>query len=242
MLKELEIVGGIDKMSVMKTRRFFAALVMMICAMMFSTQAWAVHTRVGVPASRSYVSSDYEGRVIIYAGDSRTMYMTANSLRNHRKNSAFVWINGGGVSYIDNGGRLESRLNDMIDRYRGRCVVIFNFGINGNGSPVKNAKRITKVYRRYMSDYSDVPFFVESVNPSGYNSGGYGNPKIEKLNSLLSAEFGDRYIDVYNYLINSGVVTKTGGGTKDKLHYKQKANLAIYSYTKYFVDNYGKSA
>ena len=222
-------------------KRFACMFLLAACwiAAAGSMRTYAVHTAVGVPASRSYVKADYKGRVIIFAGDSRTMYLTADNLKKYRKNCAFVWINGGSVSWIGKKGKLKPYLDKMISRYRKRCVVVFNFGINGNSSPKKNAGRIIKTYRQYMKKYPDVTFFAESVNPSGFQSNtGYGNKKIEKLNSLLQKEFGDQYIDVSSVLLQKKIVTKNGKGTKDNLHYKAKTNRAIYKQVKKFVNDY----
>ncbi len=229
------------KKNVMNTKKWRIFFLMMICSLFFTLDAFAVHTKVGKAASRSYVTDDYKGKVIIFAGDSRTMYMTAGYMKAMRTNCAFAWVNGGGVSCIDSNGKLESHLHRLIKKYRDRCVVIFNFGINGNGNYKKNSANLIRIYRKYMAEYPDVKFFVESVNPSGHNKGGVGNPKIDKLNAILKEEFKDQYIDVSTYLLENGIVTKTGKGTKYKLHYKRKANRMIISYLKSFVDNYYNS-
>ncbi len=209
-----------------------------LCTMLFSFNSWAVHTNVGEAASISYVSSSYDGRVVIYAGDSRTMYMTADNLKNERTNCAFAWMNGGNGSCVSKTGRVTPLLKKLITQYRDNCVVVFNFGINGNGNASSNAKNLIKYYRWWMDKYPDVQFFVESVNPSGYKSSGYGNPKIDKLNKKLKKEFDDEYIDVSSYLLKKGIVSKTGKGTRDKLHYKLKTNRAIYKYINKFITKY----
>lgn len=227
-----------DMKTVKRLRLFVLSAAMLIGMLAFSTQAYAIHTRVGQPASHSYVKKSFTGRVLIFAGDSRTMYLTADNLKAQRNNCAFVFENGGSIKSIANGGELKPYLDTMIQRYRGRCVVIMNFGINGNSNPKGNAKRITRVYRRWMRRYPDVTFLVESVNPSGHPNGGVGNPKIEKLNRFLKKEFGSSYIDVSTYLLNRGIVDRSGKGTKDNLHYKRRANRAIYRYVKNFVSSY----
>lgn len=224
--------------TVRKLRMILLCAAMVIGTLAFSTQAYAIHTRVGLPASHSYVKRSYTGRVIIFAGDSRTMYLTADNLKKQRNNCAFVFENGGSIKSIANKGELKPYLDTMIQRYRDRCVVVMNFGINGNGNPKNNAKRIIRTYRRWMRRYPDVTFFVESVNPSGHPNGGVGNPKIEKLNRLLKKEFGSSYIDVSTYLLNKGIVDRKGKGTKDNLHYKRRANRAIYRFVKSFVSEH----
>ena len=205
----------------------------------FSEESYAVHTAVGVPSSRSYVKRNYSGRVIIFAGDSRTMYLTADNLKKLRTNSAFVWVNGGGVSSIGKKGSLSPYLDRMIQRYRSNCVVVMNFGLNGNGNVKKNAKRIKKVYHRWMKKYPDVPFLVESINPTGFQSNtGYGNRKVDKLNASLRKEFGKSYIDVNTYLQSKKIVDKNGKGTRDNIHYKKKTNKAIYKCVKNFIREY----
>ena len=214
-------------------------MAVIFCICLVPLEAFAVHTAVGVPASRSYVSSGYSDRVIIFAGDSRTMYLTADNLKKQRKNCAFVFVNGGGVASIDKDGRLASYLSKMIERYRGNCVVVMNFGINGNGNAKNNAKRITKIYRRWMKKYPDVQFLVESVNPTGFDSNtGYGKRKILKVNRLLKKEFSDIYIDACTYLLDKGIVDWTGKGTKDNIHYKQKTNKAIFKCVKKYIKEF----
>ena len=214
-------------------------MVSVFCVCLMPLEAYAVHTAVGVPASRSYVSPGYKDRVIIFAGDSRTMYLTADNLKKYRKDCAFVFVNGGGVASIDNDGRLAPYLSRMIERYRSNCVVVMNFGINGNGNAKKNAKRITKVYRRWMKKYPDVQFLVESVNPTGFDSNtGYGKKKILKVNRLLKKEFSDIYIDANTYLLEKGIVDWTGKGTKDNIHYKQKTNRAIFKFVKKYISEF----
>lgn len=221
-----------------KTRigMFLAALI--LCTMCFSGNAFAVHTRVGVAAARSYVSSSYEGRVIIYAGDSRTMYMTADNLSSERKNAAFCWVNGGNISVISANGKLTPYLKNLIKRYRKHCVVVMNFGFNGNSNAAKNSRRVIKVYRRWMKDYPDVQFLVESVNPSGYSAGTYSNIKVDKLNKALKSEFQDQYMDISKKLLDSGAVTRAGKGLRDKRHYKTNVNKRIYRYIRAFIADY----
>ncbi len=217
-------------------RKITGGLVLtMLCAMLMTSQIFAVHTRVGRAASRSYVQSSYTGRVIIFAGDSRVMYLTTNDLKQYRTNCAFAWVNGGNVTCISGGGKLRAHLNNLVDQYRNRCVVVLSFGINGNSNPVGNAARIKSIYREFMSSYPDVPCFVESTNPSGYSRGAYSNKKINKLNALLRQEFGDLYIDTSTYLLQNGIVSRSGAGMKGKLHYTKKTKVHCYTFIKNFL-------
>ena len=203
-------------------------------ALMLTSQAFAIHTSVGVPSSHSYVSKNYKGKVYIFAGDSRTMYMTkTGSVKN---NCAFAWVNGGSVSVINRkkNGPLKSRLDSLIKKYKKQgCVVILNFGVNGNSNPAKNAKNIISTYNAWIKAYPGVKFYVESVNPTAKTKTSYKNANVIAVNKVLKSKFGSRYIDMYSYLISNKLVnTSNGKGTTDDLHYKTSVYTKIIQRTK----------
>ena len=209
-------------------------IVLFVCLLTARQTAHARYTKVMVPASESHVSKKGKKQVIIYAGDSRTMMLTYGSAGKARSRSAFCWVNGGGVSVINKGGSLESRLAAMIARYRDNCVVILNFGVNGNSNPEKNARRIIRIYRRWMKKYPDVSFYVMSLNPSGHTRGSYSNQKIKRTNAVLKEAFEGtgQYLDCYSYLLEKDIVSTGGKGMMDNLHYRPFVCRAIMKFVK----------
>ncbi len=118
----------------------------MMC-LAFSGRAYAWHSPVGKPASSTYVKNTDKRQVIIYVGDSRVMYMTCGPKKSARRaNFAFAYINGGNVTSIGKNGSLTPYVTKLINKYRARNpVIVFNFGLNGNGNAKKNAKRVIRI-------------------------------------------------------------------------------------------------
>ena len=121
-------------------------LLVLFCILL-NSNIYARYTKVGVSAVQDKVSKDYKGRVVIFVGDSRTMHQSSVNT----KGSAYAWVNGGGVGVISKGS-LKSKLVKLLKKYKGRCIVIFNLGVNGNGNPKKNAKRLINTYNRYIKE------------------------------------------------------------------------------------------
>jgi len=192
-----------------------------------ASQAQAKHTSVGVAASSTYVKENDSRQVILYVGDSRSMYMTCGGNKNNpkRRNFAFAYVNGGNVTCIDKNGSLTPYVEELIEKYRKRDpVIVFNFGLNGNGKVRKNAKRIIRIYRKWMKDYPDLRFVVESVNPTILSKGSYSDKKVVKLNRLLQKEFEPDgiWMDNYTYIIENRIIRQNGYGMRDNYHYKWK--------------------
>ncbi len=210
-------------------------IVSLLFVMLFTSQAFAIYTNVGVPASTSYVSAKNKNKnkkVYIFVGDSRTMHMTESTVK-AKDDCAFVWKNGGSVSCIGKGGDLTGKLDTMIRKYRKNCVVILNFGVNGNGNPKSNAKNIKKIYNSWIKKYPKVKFYVESVNPTSRTTSPYKNSNVNKVNAELKKAFKDRYIDMNAWLIRKKYVnTKNGRGTTDGLHYTYVVYQKILDHTK----------
>lgn len=207
-----------------------AAFCFLMCG--FSITAYAGYTKVGTAASQDYVYSSDDRPVIIFVGDSRAMMCTYPKGKTaSRSNFCFCWVNGGNVSVIRSSGSLTPHVTKMIERYRDRCVVALNLGVNGNSNPKSNANRIIKQYRRWMSLYPDVQFFVVSVNPTRMKNGPYSNNKVIQLNTRLKEEFepDGLYIDTYTPLMESGLVTGNAKGMRDMYHYKWSASRRILS-------------
>ena len=208
-------------------RRNLRGIVLILTVLMMllpaTTTCFATYTKRLVPASKSCVRKTYRGKVVIFAGDSRTMHMADGWIpASVRKNCAFVWMNGGSVNCIRSDKSLAPYLRKMIRKYRDRCIVVFNFGVNGNSNPEKNAKRLIRIYHSWMEEYPDVTFYVESINPTAMAGGSCSNQGVIETNDLLQEEFEDCYIDIYTYLISKKLVDPdTGAGTRDGLHYER---------------------
>lgn len=165
-----------------------------------STNVYARYTKIGVASSQSYVKKRDKRPVIIFVGDSRAMQCTfPGGNPSSRKNYCFCWVNGGNVNVIGKKGKLTPYVKRMIRRYKQKCVVVLNLGVNGNSNPKHNAKRIIKIYRQWMKQYPKVRFFVVSVNPTILKRGPYSNKKVIALNKRLKKEFDPEgiYIDSY---------------------------------------------
>ena len=200
----------------------------------FCLDVYAGHTEIGKPYSLSYVK-DKNSTVIIYVGDSRTMMLSYKSgNRSERDNYYLCWVNGGRIDCIYSHGSLTPYLNRAIKKYRNRCVVVFNLGVNGNSSPYDNADNIIRTYSNWMSKYKDVPFYVESLNPTTIYTGSYSNWNVEIVNERLKHEFSECYIDTYNYLKRLGYGL-SGKGMRGDIHYGWQINKRILIYTKSYI-------
>lgn len=208
-------------------KHWIAAVLALALCMGAAFSAQAKITGVGKPDKKSYVKASDPRQVIIYAGDSRVMFCTAGTkVSDARTNIAFCFVNGGNVNVIKpSNGKLTSRFKGYIDKYRSRNpVIVFAFGLNGNSNPEKNAKRIIKIYNKWMAAYPDLKFYVESIGPTKLGSGPYGNPNVIRLNQALKEEFEPRgiWLDTYTYLSENDIVNSSGKGLRDNYHYKWK--------------------
>ncbi len=217
-----------------------AFLVIMLClATAFTAEAKI--TGVGKAARKSYVSDADGSQIIIYAGDSRVMYATCGEKSSAvRNNFAMCFVNGGNISVINiKKGKLTGMLKFYIEKYRSRKpVVIFNFGLNSNGKPAKNAKTIIKTYKKWMSAYPDIQFYVESIGPTKLSKGSYSNPNVIKLNYYLRAAFEPMgiWIDTYSYLVSNNLVNSSGKGLRDNYHFNWKTSKSILAMLRSHVE------
>ena len=211
----------------------------MMC-LAFSGRAYAWHSPVGKPASSTYVKNTDKRQVIIYVGDSRVMYMTCGPKKSARRaNFAFAYINGGNVTSIGKNGSLTPYVTKLINKYRARNpVIVFNFGLNGNGNAKKNAKRVIRIYRQWMKQYPDLRFVVESVNPTRLTKGSYSDKKVVRLNKRLRAAFEPEgiWMDNYTVMLNQKIVKKSGYGFKDNYHYKWKTSKKMLRIVRKWVE------
>ncbi len=199
-----------------------------LCAVLcFSmlTAAQAKITGIGKPSRQTYVKANDKSQVIIYVGDSRVMFCTCGKGgADARNNFAMCFVNGGNANVISiPGGKLTSRLASYIEKYRDRNpVIVFNFGLNGNSNPSKNAKRVIRNYNSWIKRYPELQFYVESIGPTKLGSGSYGNPNVIRLNRLLREEFEPRgiWLDTYSFIVENDLVNSSGKGLRDNYHFK----------------------
>lgn len=198
-----------------------------------SQSAYAGFTKIGVPGYKSYVRKKDKRPVIILVGDSRTMMCTyQGGYQSARSNFCLCWVNGGTISVIGKKGKLTPYVEKKIRRYRKRCIVVLNLGVNGNSHPKKNARRIIKTYNRWMKRYPDVPFYVVSVNPTILNGGPYSEKNVEKVNKYLKKEYQPKgiYIDTWSMLKKSSLFKGKMRGMRDEKHYTWAASKKILKY------------
>lgn len=212
--------------------RLLAVCALLAACLGCTTQVYAKHTAVGKAASQSYVKTNNKQQVIIYVGDSRVMYCTCGTKKSStRTNYAFCFVNGGNVTVINrSGGKLTPFVKKYIQKYKKYDpIIVFNFGLNGNGSPGRNAKRIIKTYRSWMKAYPDLRFYVESIGPTILKKGSYSNPKVIRLNNLLKAEYEPKgmWLDTYSYILENGLISAKGKGMRDNYHYKWKTSKKL---------------
>ena len=204
----------------------------LLCTLLpgISMTAMAGYTNIGVAASKTYVRRSDRRPVIIWVGDSRAMMMTyAQKDSSARSNYCFCWVNGGNVSVIGKNGKLTPFVEELIEKYSGRCVVALNLGVNGNSNPQSNADRIIRQYKRWMRRYPEVEFYVVSVNPTTVRSGPYANRNVIAVNERLYDEFEPEgcYIDTYTMLMESGLVNGMAPGMSDQVHYRWAAGEKV---------------
>ncbi len=221
------------------TRAFLLTVLFALCIGGMS-QIYAKHTPVYKTASETYVDKDNPQQIIIYVGDSRVMYCTVGKKSDVRNNYAFCFVNGGRVSYIDrDSGKLTSYVEKYISKYKSRKpVVVFNFGLNGNGSPGSNARNIIRIYKQWMSAYPDIKFYVESIGPTILSKGSYSNPKVIKLNNRLRETFEPMgiWLDTYSCILDNGWINSSGKGMRDNYHYKWKTSKKILKKVRELVE------
>ena len=219
-----------DRMNVREKRNGFrfmlcVCLTVVMCLGMISA-AQAKITGIGKPSRQTYVKAGDKSQVIIYAGDSRVMFCTCGKGgANARNNYAMCFVNGGNASVISlAGGKLTSRVAGYIEKYRSRKpVVVFNFGLNGNSYPEKNAKRIIRIYNNWMKKYPDLQFYVESIGPTKVGgSGPYSNRNVILLNELLRQEYEPKgiWLDTNQFIVENDIVNSSGKGLRDDYHFK----------------------
>ena len=207
-------------------RGFWCVCLTIAMCLGLGSAAQAKITGIGKPSRQTYVKAGDKSQVIIYAGDSRVMFCTCGKGgANARNNYAMCFVNGGNASVISlAGGKLTSRVAGYIEKYRSRKpAVVFNFGLNGNSNPAKNAKRIIRIYNNWMKRYPDLQFYVESIGPTKVGgSGPYSNRNVILLNELLREEYEPKgiWLDTNSYIVENDLVNSSGKGLRDDYHFK----------------------
>lgn len=99
--------------------------------------------------------------------------------------------------------------------------VVIALGMNDLG----NIQSYITYYRELVRSYPDTEFYFLSVNPVVESKlPSVKNSTIESFNKKLSAAFGKKYLDCYNYM------KKKGFKTVDGLHYAATTYRAIYNF------------
>ena len=209
-----------------RTALLFVLFSVLFCVRPRET-AFAQWTGLGIPSSVSYASGNSD-RVIILAGDSRTMYLSVYSAGSDTKDFVLCWVNGGSISVIGKNGILTPLLEEALRRYP-EAPVVFNLGYNGNSYPRANAGKLIREYSRWEKKYPGHHFYIANVGPAAA-SGKYSDENAALLNRTLEKEYGrtPRYIDLYGSLLKSATVSTQGKGfLPDRKHYGAAAGRRI---------------
>ncbi|MGN0465466.1 MAG: hypothetical protein ACI4F9_03835 [Lachnospiraceae bacterium] len=170
----------------------------------------------------SKISSTNKKDVDIFVGDSRTVGMSL-AVGNEEKCIAKV---GQGYNWFitDAQKSLETRL-----KKNPTATVVFALGVND----VHNVSKYIAKYKSLQKEYPKAKFFYLAVNPvnSNYKNHASLTPKILNFNKNLKAEFKEKYIDTYNYLI------KEKFESRDGLHYSNSTYNKLY---KFILDEVAK--
>lgn len=184
--------------------------------------------------------------IILYVGDSRTMFYALQNLK--EKRDGLIYQNGaaiGALRYHKDYRRcsqLARYLRDALRTYPNAKVVL-NFGCNGNFHVKQNARKIEKEYRKWRKAYPGRAFYVASVFPAARKKGSYTRKKTHALNRLLRRSFPKIYVDGGEYLERKGLdrPRKDGkgfaryGGRFDLVHYSKYASRAVKQYIRQVV-------
>ncbi|MDO4476272.1 MAG: hypothetical protein Q4B59_05780 [Lachnospiraceae bacterium] len=152
----------------------------------------------------------------IWVGDSRTvgMQQSVGGSRNiyiAKVGEGYRWLNSSA------GPLLKQKLGSDPNRQ-----VVFAFGVNDPD----NVASYISYYQGLIRKYPKTRFYFMAVNPvdrSRYH-GVITNDMIQSFNRKLKAAVGDKYIDTYTYLNQSGF------STADGLHYSAATYQRIYQY------------
>ena len=178
---------------------------------------------------------------IFLVGDSRTMQMYL-TIRRMLKRTAFVYGNGGGLSWFKSSGYATLLSKGRAESAKGKkkkSAVVLNLGVND----LWNVKNYISYYKKIYKDLSPLncDLFIMSVNPIDVirmKDGGRNLAKnatsVMTFNKKLKKGVGDRYawVDTYSKLMESGWTTQgsvnDGGG--DGVHYTKATYQRIYNF------------
>ena len=155
----------------------------------------------------------------IFVGDSRTVGMR-NALQNDSNDvpCRFIAKSGEGFYWLYQDGIVE--LEEAL-RSTPYATVIFNLGVND----LEEADRYISFYKALFSEYHDPSFYIMSVNPvEDDRCSGASNAEIQAFNEKMKAEFPDKYLDCYNYLLSQDFATSDG------LHYPDRVYRMVHHF------------
>ncbi len=173
---------------------------------------------------------------IIIVGDSR-MSLIADDLQFHKpSNVEFVAKSGMKIDWLAHDA--ISQVNDILEDNDYNYYVVVNMGVNDlNDNKYKGddiASDYFKLYKEIALNYSNIKFYVLSVNPidekkinKTWSNNNRSNKEIKLFNKTIKKEIKDSdisnmyYCDSYNSLDFK---------TYDGLHYTQGTNKKIINY------------
>ena len=174
---------------------------------------------------------------IIIVGDSRMEYMADNEDIKIPDNIEFIAKSGATTKWLKNVGMplLEDKLEHKNDDYI--YHVVFNMGVN-DISYSDNTRLIGKnyyqEYSKFVKKYSDVNFYLLSINPidetiinDNFKTNKRTTSKIETLNSYLVVSMKN---DNFNNLHYCDSYHNVKFETPDGLHYDTKTDQKIIDY------------
>ena len=220
-----------------------AVIFILCCMMMWQIQAGAASEKL--PTYKKATAGSKRSDVIIYVGDSRTMFYAIWNLRG--KNDCLIYQDGasiGALKYNKDYGKcsqLAKYLRSALKSYP-NAKVVFNFGCNGCSHLARNGRALVKEYRKWIRAYPDRKFYVASVFPAA-DKKPYSRANMHYINKVLKKNFPDIYIDAGEYLERRGLdQTRSDGkglhrmGNRyDLKHYSKYASRAVKNYIRSVV-------
>ncbi|MEY8428615.1 SGNH/GDSL hydrolase family protein [Lachnospiraceae bacterium 46-15] len=155
----------------------------------------------------------------IFVGDSRTVGMQ-NALADDSDATScrFIAKSGEGFYWLYHDGIVELEEALKSTPY---ATVIFNLGVND----LEETDRYISFYKTLFSEYHDPSFYIMSVNPvDDERCSGASNAEIQAFNEKMKAEFPDKYLDCYNYLLSQDFATSDG------LHYPNRVYRMVHHF------------
>ncbi len=174
-----------------------------------------------------YLSPKNSGPAIWWVGDSRMVGMWAYKVikvtdNNEDDNNALIAKGGAGYHWFNNTalGKLTSCLCDGD-------TVILAMGANDVSTPYIAIRNYTGAYQNLIQDYSNVNFYVLSVNPVRSDIDNYRydikNDQITAFNNGMFVAFSQRYINTYDAVWDE--LRRRTNCTDDGVHYNNGCGI-----------------